>query len=214
MKPARTLSISALFVLILLAAFMWLSPHMSVQVPVHWNAQHQIDGYMSPLGAMATPLILIVVLAGITLLLPAISPRGYEIKPFISVYLLIMLAVQAFVLISALAVLMNAAGHSMRMPLICTLGIGVLLMIIGNYTSKLRKNFFIGIRTPWTLASDAVWERTHRMGGWVFMLAGVAIVAVVLAGLPSKFLLVIVLSAALIPTVYSYVVYRRLELRH
>lgn len=214
MKPVHTLFISALFLLILLVAFAWLSPHMPARVPTHWNAQGQINGYMSPLGAVATPMIAIAAAALFTVLLPAISPRGYEIKPFISAYLLIMLAVQAFVLIAALGVLMNAAGHPIQMPLICALGVGVLLMIMGNYMGKLRKNFFVGIRTPWALASDAVWERTHRMGGWVFMLAGVAVVVAVLVGLPLKFLLAIVLGAMLIPVVYSYVVYRRLELRH
>ena len=210
MKPARTLVISALFVLILLLAFAWLSPHMPARVPAHWDARGQINGYMSPLGAVMTPMVVIVVLAVLTLLLPAISPRGYAIKPFGSIFALIMLAVQAFVLVSALGVLLNAAGHPVQMPLICMLGIGVLFMIIGNYMGKLRKNFFIGIRTPWTLASDAVWERTHRVGGWLFMLAGVASMLLALAGGAPSGLIVIILSVVLVLAVYSYVVYRRL----
>ncbi|MGN6322265.1 MAG: SdpI family protein [Dyella sp.] len=214
MKPARTLFISALFVLILLLAFVWLSPHMPARVPTHWNAQGQVNGYMSPLGAMLTPMIVIAVLAMLTLLLPAISPRGFAIMPFGSIFALIMLAVQAFVLVTALAVLLNAAGHPVQMPLISMLGIGALLMIVGNYLGKLRKNFFIGIRTPWTLASDAVWERTHRVGGWLFMLAGAAGIALALAGGPLGVLVAIVLGVALALTVYSYIAYRRLELHH
>lgn len=211
MKPARTLVISALFVLILLAAFVWLSPHMPAGVPTHWNAQGQVNGYMSPLGAMLTPMIVIAVLALLTLLLPAISPRGFAITPFGSVFALIMLALQAFVLVAALAVLLNAAGHPVPMSLVSMLGIGALLMVIGNYMGKVRKNFFIGIRTPWTLASDAVWERTHRIGGWLFMLAGAAGIALALAGGSLVVLVAIVLSIALALTVYSYIAYRRLE---
>jgi uncharacterized membrane protein len=211
MKPARTLVISALFVLILLAAFVWLSPRMPAGVPTHWNAQGQVNGYMSPLGAMLTPMIVIAVLALLTLLLPAISPRGFAITPFGSVFALIMLALQAFVLVAALAVLLNAAGHSVPMSLVSMLGIGALLMVIGNYIGKVRKNFFIGIRTPWTLASDAVWERTHRIGGWLFMLAGAAGIALALAGGSLVVLVAIVLGVALVLTVYSYVAYRRLE---
>lgn len=211
MKPARTLFISALFVLILLAAFVWLSPHMPARVPTHWNAQGQVNGYMSPLGAMLTPMIVIAVLAVLTLLLPAISPRGFAITPFGSIFALIMLAVQAFVLVTALAVLLNAAGHPVQMPLISMLGIGALLMVIGNYMGKVRKNFFIGIRTPWTLASDAVWERTHRVGGWLLMLAGAVGIALALAGGSLVVLVAIVLGVALVLTVYSYVAYRRLE---
>jgi uncharacterized membrane protein len=211
MKPARTLVISALFVLILLAAFVWLSPRMPAGVPTHWNAQGQVNGYMSPLGAMLTPMIVIAVLALLTLLLPAISPRGFAITPFGSVFALIMLALQAFVLVAALAVLLNAAGHPVPMSLVSMLGIGALLMVIGNYMGKVRKNFFIGIRTPWTLASDAVWERTHRIGGWLFMLAGAAGIALALAGGSLVVLVAIVLSIALALTVYSYIAYRRLE---
>lgn len=214
MKPVRTLLISALFLLVLMAVFVWLYPHMPARVPTHWNARGQINGYMSPLGAVATPMIVIAVLATFTLLLPTISPRGYEIRPFVSVFVLVMLATQVFVLISGLAVLLNAAGHAVKMPLVCMLGIGVLLMVMGNYMGKLRKNFFIGIRTPWTLASDTVWERTHRMGGWFFMLAGMAIMVVALTSAPVILLLGIVLSAVLMPAVYSYVVYRRVEARH
>ena len=211
MKPVRTLFISALFVLILLATFVWLSPHMPARVPTHWNAQGQANGYMSPLGAMLTPMIVIAALAMLTLLLPAISPRGFAITPFGSIFALIMLAVQAFVLVAALAVLVNAAGHPVQMPLISMLGICALLMVIGNYLGKLRKNFFIGIRTPWTLASDAVWERTHRIGGWLFMLAGAVGIALALAGGTLVVLVAIILSVALVLTVYSYIAYRRLE---
>ena len=214
MKPARTLLISALFLLILLAAFMWLSPYMPARVPTHWNAQGQVNGYMSPLGAVATPMIVIAVVAVLTVLLPAISPRGYEIKSFASVCVVIMLAVQVFVLISALAVLMNAAGHPVQMPLICMLGMGVLLMIIGNYMGKLRKNFFFGIRTPWTLASDAVWERTHRMSGRLFVLGGVFIVIAALIETSVVWPLLILMTVVLTPIVYSYVIYRRIESCH
>lgn len=213
MKPVRTLLISVLFLLVLMAVFVWLYPHMPARVPTHWNAQGRINGYMSPLGAVATPMIAIAVLTVLTLLLPVISPRGYDIKSFVSVYVLIMLAVQAYVLVSALGVLLNAAGHPVQMSLVCALATGVLFMVMGNYMGKLRKNFFIGIRTPWTLASDAVWERTHRMGGWLFMLAGMAIVAVALTSGPIIWLLGIALSTVLIPVVYSYVVYRRVEAR-
>lgn len=211
MKPVRTLLLSVFFLLILAAVFLWLYPHMPTRVPTHWNAQGQIDGYMSPIGAVATPMIIIVVVALLTVLLPAVSPRHYEIKPFVAAYSMVMLAVQAFVLISGLGVLLNAAGHRVRMPLISMLIVGVLLMVMGNYMGKLRKNFFIGIRSPWTLASDAVWERTHRMAGWIFVLAGVVVVVAALAGVPLKWLMIAIVGALFIPWIYSLWIYRRVE---
>lgn len=211
MKPMRTLLLSASFLLILLAAFLWLHPHMPARVPTHWNAQGQVNGYMSPIGAVATPMIIIAAVALLTLLLPAISPRHYGIKPFIATYHALMLAVQAFVLISGLGVLLNAAGHPVRMPLVSMLVVGVLLMVMGNYMGKLRKNFFIGIRSPWTLASDAVWERTHRLAAWIFVLAGIVVMAAALAGVPLRWLVIAIIGATLVPWIYSFWIYRHME---
>jgi uncharacterized membrane protein len=213
MKPVRSLFLSALFLLVLLGAFVWLYPQLPAHVPVHWNAQGQINGYATPIRAVATPMVFILFLALLTVALPAISPRGFEITPFVSVFVVVMLAVQAFMLIVALGILMNATGHPVGKLVIRMLPLGVLLMIIGNYMGKLRKNFFIGIRTPWTLASDDVWERTHRVGGWLFMLAGLIVVADSLVGAPMLVSISVVLAAYVIAAAYSYVVCRQLE-RH
>lgn len=214
MKPVRSLLLSVLFLLVLLAAFLWLYPHMPASVPVHWNVQGQIDGYGSPVNAVATPMVIIAFLALLTVLLPKISPRGYEITPFVSVFVIVMLAVQAFVLVAALGVLMNAAGHPLGRLMTRMLPVGVLLMVLGNYMGKLRKNFFAGIRTPWTLASDEVWERTHRFAGWVFMPAGLIVVIGALVNAPATVSMGVIFAAALMPVAYSYWVYRRIERHH
>lgn len=76
---------------------------------------------------------------------------------------------------------------------------------------KVRKNFFIGIRTPWTLASDEVWSRTHRLGGKVFVLTGIFMIVNIFVRFPGQTLVVAIVAAALIPVIYSYVIYRRIE---
>ena len=107
------------------------------------------------------------------------------------------------------------AGYALPMSTIAPLAVGVLLMVLGNYMGKLRRNFFMGIRTPWTLASEAVWERTHRMAGWLFVLGGAVMVVAALAGaVRGRLLLAVIVVVALVPVVYSYFVYRRLEGRH
>ena len=211
MKPMHTLWISMLFVLILAAVFLWLSPSMPPLVATHWNAQGQVNGYMTPIAAVGTPIVLLIVLALLTVVLPVISPRRYEIKPFAAVFGLVMIAAQALVFVAALGVLLNAAGHRVHMPLVAQLSIGMLLMVMGNYMGKLRKNFFIGIRTPWTLTSDEVWARTHRLAGWLFVLAGVVTIAVAVVGAPLWVSVTMVLAAALISCVYSLVIYRGIE---
>ena len=90
-------------------------------------------------------------------------------------------------------------------------GIGLLLVLLGNYMGKLRKNFFIGVRTPWTLASDEVWARTHRLTGWLWAAAGLALAIDGLLGANVVVFLVVILVAILTPPIYSFLLYRRIE---
>jgi len=86
-----------------------------------------------------------------------------------------------------------------------------LLVVIGNYPTKFPKHFFVGIRTPWTLASDEVWFKTHRLAGWLFSIAGVAMFIGALIGVPMAPLIVLVLAAALMPVVFSLLCYRKVH---
>jgi len=210
MQFSRTLIVSAIFILIIVGVAVWLYPHLPAQVPTHWDMQGHVNGYSSRLWTVAPPVLTIIGLALLTVILPLISPRKFEIKPFAAVWDLIMLAIQGVVLVIFMAVLLDGAGYRIPISTISVLALGVLLMVIGNYMGKLRKNFFIGIRTPWTLASSAVWERTHRLAGWLFMLAGLIITVGALRGESTVFLLMIVLlPAALIPSAYSLLIYPR-----
>jgi uncharacterized membrane protein len=214
MNTTRSLFLSVLFLLILFGAYLWLSPHMPTLIPTHWNAQGQVNGYMTPLKAVTVPMIVIAGLALLAIVLPVISPRGYGINTFGSVFVIVMLAVQAFVLFVALTMLLNAAGYPMHMPIVVMIGLGLLWMLIGNYMGKIRKNFFAGIRTPWTLTNDEVWERTHRMAGWLFMLAGLATIIAAVAGASLMWAIYLLVAAALIPAIYSYVIYQRVQGKH
>src|SRR5262249_54836708 len=89
-------------------------------------------------------------------------------------------------------------------------GFGLTLAVIGNYLSKVRKNYFVGIRTPWTLASDEVWERTHRMGAPICVVGGILICLVCALG-QFYLMLPLLLVTGLIPCVYSYFIYRRAQ---
>ena len=84
-------------------------------------------------------------------------------------------------------------------------------MIFGNVLGKVTRNFFVGIRTPWTLANEEVWYRTHRLAGKLFVVAGLLVVTTSLAGLGTWTIFVSVGLATLVPVVYSYVIYRKLE---
>lgn len=210
MMFTRTLIVSAVLFLIAVIAAVWLYPQLPAQVPTHWDLQGHVNGSMPRFWGAAFPALMILALGILTWLLPRISPRRFEIAPFAHVYGIVMLAIQGVMLVVGLSALLRGAGYALPLRSIAALSIGVLLMVLGNYMGKLRKNFFVGIRTPWTLASDAVWERTHRLGGWLFMLAGLVTVIGALVDAPAWLMPAVIAAAALIPCVYSYLVYRRL----
>lgn len=211
MKFTRSLMVSAIFILVAAGVAAWLYPHLPAAVPSRWNAHGQVDGYMPRFWGAAMPVLMILGLAILMVVLPLVSPRRFAITPFGRVYVFVMLVIQAFVLVIGVTVLLAGAGYAVPVPLVVMLAVGVLFMVLGNYMGKLRKNFFVGIRTPWTLASDAVWERTHRLGGWAFMLAGLVLIAGALVGAATWAVMAAVVIAAGIPAGYSFVIYRRLE---
>ena len=211
MKPVRTLIVSAVFVAIAVGVALWLWPHMPTRVPVHWDVHGQANGYAPRFWGVAMWPLLIAALAVLTVLLPAISPRRFEIRPFASIYGALMLVIQGVMLVLGIATMLAGAGHAVPMATTALLAVGVLLMVLGNYMGKLRRNFFMGIRTPWTLASEAVWERTHRLAGWLFVLAGVVMVIAAPIAALRWLSLGVVAVACLLPAVCSYFIYRRLE---
>ncbi len=184
--------------------------HLPATVPVHWNARGQADGFAPRTwGAFLMP----AVMAGTYLLLtavPHISPRGFGVERFARVYRIFQTAILAFLLLTS--VLVSWAGTGAQVPIgrAVHLGIGLLFVVLGNFLGKVTKNFFVGIRTPWTLASDEVWLRTHRLGAKLFVLAGLGLSVCGLLGVGGAWApLAAAGLAGGVPAVYSYLLYRR-----
>ena len=110
-------------------------------------------------------------------------------------------------------VLWAALGRSVDMTRAIIGGVCLLFALLGNVLGKVRRNFYIGIRTPWTIANETVWNATHRLGGKLFFLCG--LVGFVLALLRAPFWLVggILAAGAAVPVIYSLVLYKKLERR-
>jgi uncharacterized membrane protein len=213
MKPTGTRIVSLIFVAVMLGVAVWIYPHLPVQTPSHWDAHGNVNGWMPRFWAAAIWPLTMLGLALLLAVLPAISPRRFEIAPFARVYGIVVVATLAFLLVVGTIALLAGAGRHASMELVVPIAVGALLMVIGNFMGKFRRNFFIGIRTPWTLTNDLVWERTHRLAGWLFVLAGlVGIVGALLHASPVV-LVVAALAAGFIPIVYSYWLYRQVEAR-
>ncbi|WP_225561731.1 SdpI family protein [Rhodanobacter sp. DHB23] len=206
--------VSAVFVAIAVGVAVWLYPQMPARVATHWGVGGQPNGYSPRFWAAAMWPLLIAALAVLTVTLPRISPKRFEMESFAGVYGVLMLVIQGVMLVLGVTAMLAGAGHAVPMATIAPLGVGVLLIVLGNYMGKLRRNFFVGIRTPWTLASEAAWERTHRLAGWVYVLAGAAMVVLGLIGAMAGWMLAAVVVVLLIPHVCSYFIYRRLEGHH
>jgi uncharacterized membrane protein len=210
-KPSATTVVSLVLVALGFAIAIALYDRLPDLIPTHWNSAGRPSFTAKPIGPFVLPLTT----AGVYLLLlviPHISPRGYRVDGFLRVFAIVQLAIVAFLFFLTLVGLFSAAGLPLDVERSLHAGLGLLLVILGNFMGKLTKNFFIGIRTPWTLASDEVWLRTHRLGGKLFVLAGLALLLAALVGGSGGYTsLCIILVAVAIPAVYSYVIYRRVE---
>jgi immunity protein, SdpI family len=200
-----------LLVLAAFAAVTLLYPNLPDPMPTHWDANGHVNGWMPKFwGAFFLPLLMTGMWL-VFLVLPKISPHGFEMEPFLRAWGILkvtILALMAFIGYLALRAAQNG-GELPQTPIF--VAIGILFAVMGNLLGKVTRNFFVGIRTPWTLASEEVWYRTHRLAGKLFVLGGVFIVAAAAAGLRLWPLFVAVGVSGLVPIVYSYVIYRKLE---
>jgi len=180
-------------------------------IPIHWNAAGEANGFApKSWGAFLMP----VVTAALYLLfriVPRISPNGFRVARFRRVYEIFETAILAFQLFVTVLILLAGAGVKVPMARAVYAGVGLLFVVLGNFMGKITRNFFVGIRTPWTLASDEVWLRTHRLGGKLFVLAGLGLCASGLLGGGLVPLLAAIAIAGVVPVIYSYFLYRRIE---
>lgn len=207
--------LTTIFVLILIAIAVIAGLALWSQLPdsmaSHWNENDQVDGYMSKFwGVWMMPLVTLGMF-GLFLLIPAIDPLKANIAKFRGVFNLFILSITAFMLyIHGLTLAWNL-GYEFRMSAAILPFMGILFIFIGYILRQAKRNWFIGIRTPWTLSSDSVWEKTHQLGSWLFIASGaLAFVGSFFGGETAFwFLFIPLMGSALFLVVYSYVLYQR-----
>ena len=186
--------------------------HLPDPMPIHWDIQGQVNGYGSRwVGAFLNPLIMLAMAAMIPVL-PRIDPRGRNYEKFGKSYLTMMNAVITIMFLIHIFALGSALGMNLPIRRLVPAALGLLLIVIGNILPRVRPNWMMGIRTPWTLSSDRVWERTHRLGGYLMMGLGVLLVlATPFTPASAAFILILggILIVALGSVIYSYVAWRQ-----
>lgn len=193
------------------SAYFW--DELPDEVPTHFNIQGEADdwgpkwmaAYLIPMIGLGTYLMI--------LLLPAIDPKKKiesaqkpvaAIRMFTSVF---MVGIYAFVMAASLGTTINFSNYII-------IGVGMLILIVGNYMNSIKPNYFIGIRTPWTLENQEVWKRTHRLSSKIWIVGGLLLMLSPLVPemIRLDYLIYIIVGIlAGIPLVYSYVIYKKLE---
>ncbi|MGB9859430.1 MAG: SdpI family protein [Moorellaceae bacterium] len=200
--------------IIMLVAGLIIYPYLPERVPIHWNAAGQVDNYGSrTFGAFMLPLLT----AGLYLLmlvLPLVDPRKENYPKFLGAYRIIRLALVLFMAVLYGIMLVAALGYYVPMDRIMPALLGLLFILIGNYLPRVRYNYFVGIRTPWTLADEEVWRRTHRWAGTLYVLAGfLSLLTAFWARGVVAFVVVIaaLMLASLLSVIYSLVIFRQVS---
>ena len=184
-----------------------------VELALHWGLSGEPDGF-SPRGHILVGLpLLAAMLASFFTFLPNLDPRKGHILASSSLWLTSWIGALAILLSAHLSIVLSAANGDYAPPLpAAPLYVACLMvMLIGNFTAKSRSNFFLGIRTPWTLSSEHAWGLANRTGGWLFVLSGAAgIVAGLASGTQDGFKVLIagILAAAFGSVLVSYFAWR------
>ena len=202
--------IPALLVIAATVASIVMYPQLPERMPTHWSMSGEVNGWSSRLfGAWLVPVMMAVIWI-VMRALPHIDPRRENYEKFRGLYETLIVLTLVFMLGVHIMILAKSVGSNIDVGRYALSAVGLFFVAIGFMLPKAHPNWFVGIRTPWTLTSDLSWERTHRIGGPLFIIAG-ALTTV--TGLISPSLTVWVLLASMLPVtiflfVYSYRVWK------
>ncbi|MTV39563.1 SdpI family protein [Duganella radicis] len=209
MKP-RALLLCILMIVAMTAVTAYVYPSLPAWMPMHWNAAGQVDGYgprwqLWLLGPVSMSGFLLLGMA-----LPWLSPKQFEVQASGATYGYLMAIPVALMACVEVMVLCAALGVHVPVERVAPALVFIVLILIGNPMGKVRRNFFLGIRTPWTLASERVWHATHRLAGKLMVGSGALGLLAVWLGAPHWLLLAIMMAWAPVAASYSLLLYKRL----
>ncbi|MDP1713796.1 MAG: DUF1648 domain-containing protein [Anaerolineales bacterium] len=208
-KTASIITLVMIALALLAGALLW--NQLPDQMASHWNVNDQVDGYMSKFwGVFLMPLITVGMFL-LFLVIPNIDPLKANIAKFRPTFNLFIALIAAFMLyMHGLTFVWNLGYQDFKMSAAMLPFLGVLFIFTGYMLRQAKRNWFIGIRTPWTLSSDSVWDKTHQLGSILFMVSGAfAIFGGLFGGMIAFWLLFVpLIGSTLFLVIYSYILYR------
>lgn len=210
MKKLHIVFCVLLIVTAAIATFAWYA-ELPASVPVHWDIEGRPDGYGSRamlwlLGPGLMGMMLVVGLG-----LPWLSPKRFELTSFKATYSYFILVIVCMLGFFQAAVLHAILTGALEMYRTIYVGVFMLLILLGNPMGKVKRNFYIGVKTPWTLASERVWYATHRLCARLMVASGLLGLIAVFAGAGSWVIISLAGGWAVIITMFSLAYYKRLE---
>jgi len=212
MSNRTTFLLLSLLILSAMLSGLILWERLPLQMAAHWNVADEVDGYTSRFwGVFLMPLIGLA-MAILFWLIPRIDPLRENIARFRGMFNAFIVATVAFLLYLHFLTLLYNLGVHFAMSRMMLPAMAVLIYFAGELIRQAKRNWFIGIRTPWTLSDERVWTETHRLGSWLFKAAAVVILIAALLGRAASWIsLAALLIAASVPIAYSYLLFERLR---
>ncbi|MBR9679199.1 MAG: DUF1648 domain-containing protein [Nanoarchaeota archaeon] len=208
MKKINLLLMSVISLSVMVSVLVY--PNMPDSMVSHWSIGGVPNGFMPKIAGLFLMPVISVFITGLFLLIPKIDPKKKNIKKFRKQYDLFIFIIIFFMLYIHLLVILWNLGAVFSIIQFLSPAFAVLFYYIGILFSKAKQNWFIGIRTPWTLSSKRVWDKTHRKGSFLFKVVGVlSIFGVFFSDFALFFLLVPVLFSVVFLFIYSYFEFKR-----
>ncbi len=208
MKTKQLLKESLIWVIIAIPFiyFAVLYPHLPAQIPIHFDIHGNPDNYASKAAYWWIISSMTIGLYLIMLIIPLIDPKGKIKQMGNKYYILKLILVGLMALLSIISVYV-AANPKVKINFLIMITIGLMFLVFGNYMPSFKPNYFIGIRTPWTLESEENWRRTHRFGGWLWAITGLLVIILTVIGVNAIVSIILLTIAAFTPLVYSFIIY-------
>jgi uncharacterized membrane protein len=186
-------------------------PQLPNVVPIHWDAQGQVNGWGPKWSLFLYGPGMMLGMVLLFSALPWLSPKRFEVDSFRATYLYIMIVIVALLAYVQLLILVSSLGVAIDVSRAVEGGVCLLIALLGNVLGKVRRNFYVGVRTPWTIANEQVWNATHRFAANTFFAWGLLGLIAVILRAPFWLPITAIAVAALAPALYSLVFYKQLE---